>query len=259
MVTRRGRGWAVGSKGCAMSSALEPAPRRPVRPATIFANPAAGRGPGWLLAALDAQTPLAPVAAWGLLTLLDGGVPESWGPRLRAQVEHELPVLLEVDPAVWARLLAARSQTHPVQADPDLLADQVGAGMAVLSGLVVARLAGIGIGPKGVSEAEVGGWATQVYVRDRLTISRIEVVDRAACDGPEELPEPLVEPIPVIVRMPAGGWPFPGGLEFAPSAVVAIDLLDSGVPAAVRAGANQLRQLVRWHLEAMKVTESKRR
>lgn len=191
-------------------------------------------GRAWLVSADDVNRlarhrsspgrPLAPARAWALLDLLDGGSAAWLSPVARSQVRKLLRQLAGADADRWRSALRARSEVHPVNAHPSALRRLDSDPAVKPAGLDRAARAGadvVAVAPVPEVYVQAAQWPG---VRRRLALR--EAGDRGN----------------LVVRVPAGVWPWPEGAPVGRAALAA-DLLESAEPRAVHAGVQMLNDL----------------
>jgi excisionase family DNA binding protein len=195
-------------------------------------------GRAWLVSAHDVDRlarerpgpgrPIAPARAWALLNLLDGGSAPWLSPVARSQVRELLRRLEGADAGRWRSALRARSEVHRVDAHPAALRRLDKDPAVQAAGPAQAAQAGadlIAIDP-----------VPEVYVpaKEWPRLHRRLALREAEGSGN------------LLVRVPAGVWPWPNKEPIGPAALAA-DLLDSAEPRAVRAGVQLLNDLAHQH------------
>lgn len=205
------------------SDALEISPRRVRQMLASGALPGEKVGRAWVIDGDDVQRAVAsvrsagrkwhPASAWTVLALANGE-PTSASPvaqsRARKRLELGIPKLL-------ARL-SARGVVHRYYAHPaaiERLSDMSG---IVLSGASAAHIHGAEL---------MAGDCLEAYVR-KPELARL--VERFALDERSDRPNVLFRAVDAEV------WPFRKGVNVAPVAVVAVDLLDAEDERSRRAG-----------------------
>jgi hypothetical protein len=161
--------------------------------------------------------------AWAMLWVANGLEPRWVGPAELVRVRHYLRSRLPVD---WPRLLRRRAQDHSVRMLPAEINRLIQRPGVSSGGITAAQRYDSEILPSG-DEAEFY-MAPETFdmlrVEGRMTLTpmgRSNVVLRVPSLGrPELLAEPMM-----------------------PIAVVAVDLLDTGVERSIRAGSRLLRRL----------------
>jgi excisionase family DNA binding protein len=176
----------------------------------------------WSARSRASGRPMAPVRAWGMLDLLDGGSADWLPPVARSQVKARIRQLRAAGAGEWRALLRARSDVQFVRVHPAAL-DQVRAEPAVL-GAGAARAASVGAGLVALEPVE------EIYVQ--------------AADWPRLAKRWHANPLPaggnLVLRLPRDVWPFEGHDQVG-AAVLAADLIESPEPRAVSAGLEMLR------------------
>ncbi|MQA34899.1 helix-turn-helix domain-containing protein [Modestobacter roseus] len=172
--------------------------------------------------------PLAPRIAAGVLDLLDGGAAPWLNRADRSRARVHARQLAGADARRWRAALRKRHERILCLAHPAALPRLAAAAQVVRAGPVAAAAAG--------ADVVAVGAALEVYVPEaiwsdlarRLAI-RQDVGFQAAN---------------LVVRVPVDVWPFADEAEARPGlAMLAADLLDSGEPRALSAGAQALNGL----------------
>jgi excisionase family DNA binding protein len=173
-----------------------------------------------------AGRPMAPMRAWGLLDMLDGGSADWLSPVARSQVKARLRAMGDAGAGEWRALLRARSDVLVFQVHPSAL-DHLRVEPKVQ--------------PAGPALASAAG-------ADLVAVQSVDELYVRPADWPRLAKRWHAKPVPsggnLIVRQPRDIWPFDGN-EAVGAAALAADLVESAEPRAVRAGVDVLRREVR--------------
>ena len=175
---------------------------------------------------LRAGRPLAARRAWAALDLLGSGHAPWVSAPVRSQVRNHLEHLNAPGPEVWLSLLRSRSHVVHALAHPAALKR-----LAAVAGVVHA----------GASEA-VHRDFDLVALGDSVPEFYIDASAWPQLSRSLAIRESISEPN-VLIRIPNDVWPF-GDWPAVSDAVLAADLLESGEPRAVSAGASRLNDLL---------------
>lgn len=174
--------------------------------------------------------PLVSHRAWAVLDLLDEGQAPWLSDVARSQVRHYLAHLDEPEPHEWLSLLRHRSRVHRVFAHPEAYSRLEGAEGVLAAGLLE-------VSRRGFDLVGAGQQLSEVYVDGQVWRAMAERL--VLREGPEAN---------LVVRVPAGVWPFLSRGQVGDAALAA-DLVESADPRAVTAGADYLNARLRaWQM-----------
>ncbi len=164
-----------------------------------------------------------PARAWGLLYLADGMMPDWLSPQDRWRLSSFIPRLRAGD---LRAQLVARARARPFRAHPGLLDGLRSDEALMMTGISASAPLRLGL---------IGGDdSVEAYVSENA----LEDIARRHYLRP-------ADDVNVVLRVaPSFGWTWPA-LRVAPSAAVALDLLDSPEPRARQVGHDLLRTGVR--------------
>jgi excisionase family DNA binding protein len=174
---------------------------------------------------LSAGRPMAPLRAWGLLDILDGGR-AAWLEKVaRSQVRAQLRRLEGGEPRMWRAALRGREERSGVTGHR----------------LAIARLSHTdGVWPAGPATAHAAG-------ADLVVVEPVPefyvAAERWGNLASDLLLRPATGRPDAFVRIPHGRWPF--GPAGPGRAALAASLLDCGDSRSARAAADVLNELAR--------------